>query len=350
MDPKTTDTMASEEASNEASSAPTERTTLEIVQEQLDLFDNENAGEDNDNIEHEDGQDQQSEPDLRERGQPESEQGERESASAEALDDVDEDGQDQGLNVLETPEYLELQARYEEVEGAEDFLAYIREQDLTEDDVHRALELATLYNTDPQRALEYFSPMVTDLQAKTGQALYPEIQSLVDDGEMTEQAAHKYQKSLIERAQLQEQQQFQQQSEQAQQEQQAQQQAQQQEQYFKALENNANAWESQIKVNDPDYDVPLYEGGNTKGQEVLMTVTSMINSYGYPQTIEQQNALLKQAYDSVNLKINRMRGDSQRAIKPPPQSSAVKNSGDKPDLVMGEASTHDIVRRMLGLS
>ena len=339
---------------------PVERTTQEVISEQLEMFDEENieASQTEESIfnEEKEGSDEQQHENRNSETsdtRPTEDNSEVEQGSDDGRSETQnlesEDGNSQQLDVLSSPEYTALNEAYLKVAPAEGFLNYIEEQGLSEDDVHRALELATLYNTDPERALEYFQPLVNDLQAHQGGYLYPEIQDLVDEGEMTEAAAFKYQQSLMTQARMQENQEQQNLNVQQQEQYEQQQQEQEQQAFYDDLQSNANSWESHIRSTDLDYDVPLFNGGNTKGQEVLMTVTHMVNTQGHPTSIEQQNDMLKVAYESVNMKINSLRGGS--AIKAPPRSGSVNRSVAKnKKLVAGKASTRDIISQLMGLT
>ena len=351
-----------ENTSTEAeSSAAVERTTQDVISEQLEMFDEENiAAVEAHNEEFNPKKEGSHEQEQHQDGNSESSLHTSESTDTQINEGSDdgrsetqnvqsEDGNSQQLGVLESPEYTDLQARYEKVAPAEGFLTYIEEQGLSEDDVHRALELATLYNTDPEKALEYFQPLVNDLNASQGGYLYPEIQDLVDEGEMTEAAAFKYQESLMTQARYQETEQNQQRAVQQQEQQQAQQEEQQASLLYQELQNNANNWEAMTRKSDLDYDAPLFEGGNTKGQEVLMTVTHMVNTQGYPNDIAAQNNMLKAAYESVNLKINRLRG-GKRMPPPPSSSNSSRAAPMGAKLTMGQASTKDIISQLMGLT
>lgn len=233
-----------------------------------------------------------------------------------------------------------IKEQYEQLQPVQGFVDFIRDNNLTQGDVRQALELAQLVNVNPRQALEMLKPVVSNLSVASGEALSEEVQRLVDEGEMSEEAALRYQQTVNELAQHRAH--YQEQTERQRHYQQ------QQERYSQqALQQNAIGWEERKRKNDPDYDVPLYQDGPTKGEEVLTELRAMISAQGMPPGLEQQNLMLEQAYKRVNDKINYLKGS--QSMRKPVHSGVKHNDGEPPPLILGEASTADIVRRALNL-
>ncbi len=172
-----------------------------------------------------------------------------------------------------------------QVKAYEETATFCRENNISVDEYRNGVQLIALIKNDPQKALEQLNPLITHLKQFSGEILPPDLQQAVDNGEMS----LVYAKRLV--------------SAEAKQrfggERLAQTQAQiaerQQTEYLNSLANTTQAWVTDKRQHDPDFQPKAKPtDANGKFEIFMLDFQSRIS----PQTVRGPADLVKLAEEA----------------------------------------------------
>lgn len=171
--------------------------------------------------------------------------------------------------------------------------AFMREHELTAQEVSQGFEIMALMKHDPQAALERLSPHLGKLELATGRRLPEDLQERVDAGTLTAEDAGEIVRSRMaaataqvraERVETREQETRQTQA-------------------ASAMRGAVEAWEADVKTRDPDY---------SHKQSFVADRARVLMQQTPPRNPDEAVALAKKAYDEVTASMRRIVGN-----KPP---------------------------------
>ena len=215
--------------------------------------------------------------------------------AAETEAKAEDDQQDEKVPFHNHPRWKSLLQERDEYRGrAERFDAittYMKENELTSEEVADGFEVMTLMRKDPAEALKRLETYSSNLRQFLGLELPEDLRSKVDDGAVDEDTAKELAKARNERAfaeaRLQEREQFERQTYTQQQEAAARQE----------MAMAVDGWINSIKSSDPDYSI--------KEAFVVDRVKVLRMEYP-PQTKEDAVALVQQAYTDASERLKAM--------------------------------------------
>jgi len=293
-------------SSPEGEAAETEESLTDVIEGAL-KGDDESDGE----SESEDGESESSEDEDKsesEEGKDESEKSKRQETDEESDEEDDgsdlEEGQrvpydrfkkviDQRNETREKVETLESeveQYRY----GHEQFNAvqgFMQQNDLRQEDVVEALQIAAAFNRDPAQAMEMLKPKVDMLQRYTGEVLPDDLRERVEMGELGERDARELVRARNEAARTR------QQTERERTQRDVQEREQQSQRVRNAMATAADETQREIAASDPEYDqkAPFIQ----KELQLLIQQES-------PRSAEDAMRLVRQAHQSVTDQLRRL--------------------------------------------
>lgn len=203
----------------------------------------------------------------------------------------------------ERNQYRDGATRFEAIDG------FMKEAGITGDQAGEALSLAAHVNAamtgnaqSQELVLQALLPLVQQIQSLRGDAVLPEYQRFIDDGDMTESAAREASRVAAEKraieARLQQQAKAGQATE-----------ARQAEQTVTAIRSAIGEWEARTKETDPDY---------ARKEALMMDVVRAMNvEKGPPRSPSEAQARLDDAYK----KVSQVAGPSRAAVRPSPSSA-----------------------------
>lgn len=164
---------------------------------------------------------------------------------------------------------------------------FMRENELTAEEVQRGFEIMALMKHNPAAALEKLMPHLDVLELASGRKLPPDLQERVDAGEVTPDIAREAAKARMDaqlaRTRVER-------TEQAIQQTRAQEAA-------TAMRTAVDSWEATVKATDPDY--PHMQSFIIDRTRVLMQQTP-------PRSPDEAVTLAKRAYDDVKAQMRRV--------------------------------------------
>jgi hypothetical protein len=178
---------------------------------------------------------------------------------------------------------------------------YAQENSLSSDDVVFALDLASMVaRGDMAGFYQVISPLVRHAQELTGVVLPPDLQGMVDQGQMTPDVAHQFAKTRFEKVN------YEAQNRQIQQRQQVEQVT----QVRGDVQRSVAAFEQRLMANDPDY--------KAKAEMVRRTAQAILAEHGGQISSAQEAvAITQRAYDEVNKQFRRLQ-PTARPTSPTP--------------------------------
>lgn len=178
---------------------------------------------------------------------------------------------------------------------------YAQTNNLSSEDVVMALDLASMVSRgDYEGFYKVISPLIRHAQEATGVVLPPDIQTLVDQQQISPQVARDFAQARLEKAQY----------EQRTQQMQQRQQTQQVQHVVGDVQRSVAAFEQRVMASDPDY--------KAKAEMVRRTAQAMLAEYGGRISSAQEAVEITQrAYDEVNKHFRRMQ-PTVRATAPTP--------------------------------
>jgi len=191
-------------------------------------------------------------------------------------------------------EVQRLKALEPSARAAEQVTSYLRASDISQDDFLMGLELmAFMRRGEFRKFYEGITPYVRLCEEYLGVQLPPDLQAMVQQGQMTTQAAAQYSRERMDRAMAQTNAARQQQALYQHQQQTASQAQQQQLQYLaRSVETTVDNWENSLRRSDPDY--------AAKQPAVRNTIHSVMSEQGPPKSPEHALQIAKEAYRRVN--------------------------------------------------
>lgn len=181
--------------------------------------------------------------------------------------------------------------RDEYKQGHESFQAiqtFRERNNLSDQDVVQSLQIAAAINNDPARALQALTPIVDQLKTLVGETLPEDLQTRVDQGELSEADAKELVRTRNENARLQKQRE-------AQQTQDAQrQQAEQTKAFRHSLATAASQRERQLAASDPEFE---------KKAPFVQSELRALMQEKPAKSPEDAAALVQEAYDNVTTRL-----------------------------------------------
>lgn len=206
-------------------------------------------------------------------------------------------------------------------QGHENFTAlqgFMQENDLRQQDVVEALQIAAAFNRDPARAAQLLAPKLDALQRATGERLPEDLQGRVDRGEISEESAREIVRTRAENARLQRE------NERTRQQQSQRDQAQQLHDLRQSMATAANEAQNEIAQADPDY---------AKKEPLVRKELELLIHKKPPRTPEDATALVREAHQNVTRELTRIVG--RKEVRPGPKS----DSGGRTDTAAHEPET-----------
>lgn len=198
---------------------------------------------------------------------------------------------------------------------------FMRDNELTGDEVQRGFEIMALMKHDPKAALDMLVPHLEKLELATGQRLPPDLQEKVDAGETTVEIAREAARARMEAAVATHRVQK---VEQTVQQDRAQAVAQ-------AMKSAVEVWENDVKGRDPDY---------PHMQSFIVDRTRVLMQQQPPRSPDEAVQIAKRAYAEVK--------ESMRKVMPPRQPTRpVTSDRSSTNAVPAPNSLEDIVRAAL---
>lgn len=190
----------------------------------------------------------------------------------------------------------ELTAQVEQLSGKAEQLdaigGFMREHELSAEEVQQGFEIMALMKHDPAAALQKLAPHLSNLELATGNRLPEDLQEKVDAGEVTPEIARETAKARMDAAAAQAR------AERAGQTVErthAQQLAQ-------SMKSAVSEWEDGIKARDPDY---------SHMQSFVIDRTRVLMGQTPPRTPDEAKALVQQAYNDVKAQMRRVLPNKQ---------------------------------------
>jgi hypothetical protein len=232
-----------------------------------------------------------------------------------------------------TGEVQRLKAIEPSAQAADQVTKYLRDNDISRDDFLMTLELASaMRRGDFKTFYEGVKPYMRLAEEYLGVSLPPDLQQLVQQGQMTTQAASMHSKERMDRAMAQTNAARQQQAfQQYQQTSATQQEQQQRENLARQVTDTVNAWENDIRRTDPDY--------AAKQPAVQDTMWAVVREQGPPQSPDHAIAIAKEAYRRVNARY------SAWAPQRRPTSRAPSSTGRTAGVTPEPKSLLDVVKQ-----
>ena len=185
---------------------------------------------------------------------------------------------------------------------------YLSQHNLAAEDVNSLLAVgAALRAGNYQAFLEGVAPYVMAAQEATGLRVARDLQTQVDDGTISEEAAREMTRTRHRAVQ----------AEQRLQEQTTIATTEATNRNVMAIRHGVEQWETNIRTRDPDYP--------HKANAVRRFSQALLQERGTPQTMEQAVALVQAAYDEANAELRRLRPQPQ-PTRPAP--SGIHSSGN----------------------
>lgn len=201
--------------------------------------------------------------------------------------------------------------------------SFLDEHAVTPEEASEALIVAGLMKTNPIEAWKRLRPVVQSLLPMIGEVLPDDLQSRVQTGELSREAAMELSRARATATVVQQQQTFEQQ----------QRERRQKTETANALVGAADAWEADRRAKDPNFDAKL----GLIQKEIAWIQTKE----GRPATPEGVRQQLERAYKAVVLPTAAPAAPAPVRRAPAPSGQAVTNAAPKPQ------STMDIIRHQL---
>lgn len=230
-------------------------------------------------------------------------------------------------------EVQQLKALEPSAQAAEQVTNYLRANDISRDDFLMTLELASAMRRGDFRTFyEGVKPYMKLAEEYLGVSLPPDLQTLVQQGQMTTQAASMHSKERMDRAMAQTNAARQQLALQQHQQTSQTNQAQQQKQYLaNSVKTTVDAWEQRVAASDPDY--------AAKQPAVNDTMWAVVREQGPPQSAEHAVAIANEALRRVNQRYQAW------APQRRPTSRVPSSTGRTPGATPEPKTLHDAVRQ-----
>lgn len=165
--------------------------------------------------------------------------------------------------------------------------SFMREHELTAEEVQQGFEIMALMKHDPAAALQKLAPHLSNLELAAGQRLPEDLQAKVDAGEVTPEIARETARARMEAAAA---------RYRAERAGHAIEQTNAQ-QLVTAMKDAVTGWENDVKARDPDY---------PHMQSFVLDRTRVLMAQKPPRTPDDAKALVKQAYDEVKAQMKRV--------------------------------------------
>jgi len=166
---------------------------------------------------------------------------------------------------------------------------FMREQNLTPQEMTQGFQIMALMKNDPLKALELLAPHITNLELAVGRKLPDDLQSDVDAGNLTPERAQELARTRMSADSERARREAAEREAQAERERQAADAAQ---NAAQAMQGAVVKWEEGIKQRDPDY--------SHKQRFVTDRVRALILEKGQPKSPEDAVKYVEEAYDDVN--------------------------------------------------
>jgi hypothetical protein len=199
----------------------------------------------------------------------------------------------------------ELQAVRPELDAHRQLQGYLSEHQLAPDDVNALLSIgAHLRKGDYQSFLNGVTPYVMAAQEALGMRVARDLQTQVDEGTLSEEAARQMTATRHRAAQ----------AEHRLKEQGQQHQVERQNATVTNIRQAVDQWEANIRSRDPDY--------AHKATAVRRYSQALLHERGTPRSPEEAVALTQAAYDEATRELVRIRGPAPQATKATPTSGS----------------------------
>lgn len=207
--------------------------------------------------------------------------------------------------------------------------SFMREAELTAEEVSRGFDIMATMKRDPLKALEMLAPHLEGLELVTGKRLPPDLQKKVDSEGMSQADAQEIARARVDAALAQGQVQHVQQqaeAERARAEQEASQ------KLGVAMRTAVVDWENSVKERDPDY---------PKLQSFINDRARVLAQANRPKSPDDAIAIVKQAYDEV-------KAQSRKLLPAKTATRTVTSDTSSTKAVPAPSSMLDIVKQSLG--
>jgi hypothetical protein len=194
-------------------------------------------------------------------------------------------------------------------------VGYMKQNQLTSEEVNQGFEIMAAIKNDPLRALELLQPHLANLQAFNGGILPADLQAKVESGEVEEATAREFAKSRnvaeFERMKREEMERGQQESRQRQAQQSA----------SDRMTSALLGWENQAKSSDPDW---------AKKEDMVIAYLRSENSARPPRTEAEAIANANEALKKVNAALAKIVPQRQTTTKTVSSSQSVAGTRPQP--------------------
>jgi hypothetical protein len=215
--------------------------------------------------------------------------------------------------------YQEDATRYHNV------VSYLDDVGLSDEEAADGLRLMGLAKSNPAQAFEEMRPWLEQLVVAAGAVLPPDLQTRVQNGELTAAAAQEIAKAKAQAASLQHQQSFREKQEQSRQE----------KAFAQSITGAAESWEADRMAKDPNFEA--------KRPAIMKEIMYLHATEGKPTTPQGVRAQLKKAYDTINASLPAApRAPAPRPVRPVTGGQVAGNQRPAPN--GKEVSTLDIIR------
>lgn len=198
---------------------------------------------------------------------------------------------------------------------------FMRENELTAEEVQKGFEIMALMKHNPQAALERLMPHLEVLELASGRKLPKDLQERVDAGEVTPDIAHEAARARMEAAAARSRVER---TEQVIQQDRAR-------EASMAMKTAVDGWENSVKASDPDY---------SHIQSFVIDRIRVLMAQQSPRTPDEAVALAKRAYEDVKASMRRVL---------PPRTQTRPMTSDKSSTTAAAVPTNleDVVRLAL---
>lgn len=198
---------------------------------------------------------------------------------------------------------------------------FMREHQLSGQEVTEGFQIMALMKTDPAKALEMLAPKLEALELATGKRLPPDLQQRVDAGDAVPEVAQEAARARME-------------AEAAKRRATELEQAQQREQATarqQAFRTAIDTWEGSVKASDPDY---------SKKQQLVLDRAKLLMAAEPPATPDAAVALAKRAYSEIT--------EQLRSLLPRQPTRTITSDKSSTTAAPAPNSLEGIIRQAIG--
>lgn len=193
---------------------------------------------------------------------------------------------------------------------------FLRDNNIVPDEFVRLMKIGALVKNDPEEALKEVYQVAHELRTQLGDYLPPELQTQVEEGQITEEAARELSRTKAKAARLE----SQSAEDRAQRERETE--ADQSARHAEACVNAVAAWETQKASKDPDYSV--------KAEFVIERIQLLNATQGFPKSPEEAVKRAQDAYDDITARMRKVVPPKPEMRRGPTSGAASSNLAPNP--------------------